>query len=74
MSFLERQKQQSTTVSTPFSKKKSGETRVVKLDADLHSIIKIAAAKGVGHKSIFDHLNQAVEEYIVKHDIENKIK
>lgn len=66
--FLE--KHSSGKTDSPFAKKsKAAETKPVKLNADLHYTIKLYAAKEGAGVTITDIVNQAVADYIEKHDI-----
>ncbi|MDM5335802.1 hypothetical protein QUF84_00630 [Fictibacillus enclensis] len=55
------------------SKRPAPETKVVKINADLHYKLKLYAALE-GNVTITDLINAAVKDYILKTDIENIIK
>lgn len=58
---------------TPFDmKKKVAETKPVRLDKDLHQLLKMYS--GYGDLTMVDMVNQAVEDYIEKHNVKQKIK
>lgn len=67
--FLE--SRQSKNEQNPFSsKKKAPDTKVVKLNADLHYILKTHVAYENDGKTITDHINKAVTEYVKKNNID----
>lgn len=67
--FLE--SRQSQSEQTPFSsRKKAPETKVVKLNADLHYILKTHVAFENDGTTITDHINKAVSEYVKKNNID----
>ncbi|APC50366.1 hypothetical protein BME96_18970 (plasmid) [Virgibacillus halodenitrificans] len=67
--FLE--SRQSNNERDPFAKKKkSPETKVVKLNADLHYILKTHVAYENDGTTITDHINKAVTEYVKKNNID----
>lgn len=73
MSFLERN--QNEKVESPFAKKtKAAETKVVKLNADLHYILKLYVAKKGTGITITDLVNEAVTNHIKNSDIQETIK
>lgn len=65
MGFLNSQAGQGS--NTPFSKKQAPDTKVVKVNADLHYILNVYKAKSGGTSTITDLINQAVTEYIQNH-------
>lgn len=74
MGFLDSRKEIKNDV--PFSKKaKSEETKVVKINADLHYKLNLYKAKKGGGVTITDLINQAVSEFIQNNsDIEETLK
>lgn len=73
MSFSDRQ--QNDSVDSTFAKKtKAAETKVVKLNADLHYKLKLYVAKKGTGITITDLVNKAVTQYIKNSDIEKTIK
>ncbi|MET1180509.1 plasmid partition protein ParG [Peribacillus simplex] len=65
MSFLDRQENEN--VDSPFAKKtKAVETKVVKLNAELHYKLKLYVAKKGTGITITDLVNEAVTQYIKK--------
>ncbi|MGG4263744.1 plasmid partition protein ParG [Peribacillus simplex] len=73
MSFLD--KHQNENVESPFAKKtKAAETKVVKLNAELHYKLKLYVAKKGTGITITDLVNEAVTQYIKNSDIEKTLK
>ena len=69
--FLESRQSKNEQNPTPFgSKKKAPERKPVKLDADLHYILKTHVAYENDGSSITDHINKAVTEYIKRNNID----
>lgn len=68
--FLE-SRQNAKNEQDPFAKKqKAHETKVVKLNADLHYILKMHVAYENDGSTITDHINKAVTEYVKKNNID----
>ena len=71
--FLEQHK--GKVEQDPFAKKKkAAETKVVKVNADLHYTLKTHVALENDGSTITDHINKAVTEYIEKNRIKPPTK
>lgn len=70
MGFLESQKGKTNNKreDNPFAKKgKAPETKVVKINAELHQKLNVYKAKRGSDISLTDLINEAVTEYIERH-------